>query len=192
MAKVLKSGKSKPKGKRKGSNIDAATRGLRNERDRGAVIREFFRGMAKIDADRDALNQRASSLKNTLIKGELGLKISDVMAAYRLYNLEGQDRADYISTLKESFAALKVGDQLNFLDTVEEKDREVAAEIKAKLDQTPEAAFEQGKMAGLDYASMTENPYPAKSKHWLKWDEGYKAGLLDRLQSGPAPANAAN
>ena len=88
---------------------------------RSGTIQSVFRELSAIDNEAKKINQRRSELLNTKIKGDLGMKIGDFRAAYRLYQLEDDDRDEMLDTLKECFGALGKGEQLDFLKAAERK-----------------------------------------------------------------------
>ncbi len=70
-----------------------------------------------LEARRKTLGAEIRELKQTKIKGELGMKIVDFNAAYRLYQLEDDDRRAYLETLQETFQALGIGEQLDWVNS---------------------------------------------------------------------------
>lgn len=89
-----------------------------NVKARKGIIRDACRRIASLEEQRKAISQDIASIKQTHVKGDLGMKISDFNLAYRLYKLEGDDRNTCLDTLAECFDALEVGAQLNFLNAV--------------------------------------------------------------------------
>jgi hypothetical protein len=87
-----------------------------NSSARAATIKNVCERLQGLFDQRKMLNEDISSLKNEKIKGELGMKITDFMMAFRLYQLEGDDRDKLLDTLKETFEALGIGEQLDFID----------------------------------------------------------------------------
>ena len=83
---------------------------------RQAAIRDACSRIAALEGERASIGADIREIKQTTIKGELGFKLSDFATCYRLYTLEGDDRAVFFDTLRETFAALGVGEQLDFLD----------------------------------------------------------------------------
>src|SRR3546814_10647644 len=59
-------------------------------------------------------------LKQTRIKGDLGMKIADFNAAYRLYKLEDDDRDTFLDAIRETFEALGIGQQLDWLKAADD------------------------------------------------------------------------
>jgi len=96
---------------------DSPTTG-HNTKARAAAIRKAIREITKLEKERSAISEQIASVKETMVRGDLGMKISDFNAALRVYRLEGEDRAQFLDTLKETFDALGEGDQLDFIDTL--------------------------------------------------------------------------
>lgn len=93
-----------------------------------AVIKE----LAALDDQRAEISTEINKLKQQRIKGGLGMKIADFNMARRLYALEGGDRDELLATMRETFDALGVGSQL---DWIEATNRVASGESKV-----PEAA----------------------------------------------------
>jgi hypothetical protein len=90
-----------------------------NSAARAETIRKACRQITDLDAKRKAISAEMAEVKQTLIKGDLGMKIADFALALRVYQLEGEDRDTLFDTLRETFDALGVGEQLGFLDALQ-------------------------------------------------------------------------
>lgn len=100
---------------------------LHNSGARRDTIKAVFRELQTIDDKSAEVNEERKKLLNTRVKGELGMKITDFRAAYRLYQLEDDGRDEMLDTLRECFDALGKGEQLDFLKVTERRQaREVA------------------------------------------------------------------
>ena len=77
-----------------------------------AKIVEFEEKIAALSGELKAFRQKA-------VKADLGMKIGDFNIALRLYKLEGDDRDQLLATVRETFEALGVGDQLNWVEAAE-------------------------------------------------------------------------
>jgi len=86
-----------------------------NVANRAEVIRQVCVDLAALDAERQSISANIRELKQKRIKGDLGMKIADFAVAYRLYQLEQDDRDTLFDTLRETFSALGVGEQLDWL-----------------------------------------------------------------------------
>lgn len=113
-----------------------------NKGARKEIILKTIRKVIDIEKKTAALNAEKSALLSTNIKGDLGMKIADFNAALRVYRLEGEDREEFFDTMRETFQALGIGKQMNFLDEME---KQAAKETPA--DHTindPEEAVDAG------------------------------------------------
>ena len=98
-----------------------------NSNMRAQVINEAMAELTKLEGDRREVSEAIRSLKQTRIKGDLGMKIMDFNAAYRLYQLEGDDRAEMLDTIRETFEALGAGDQLDWVAASERANKPAEA-----------------------------------------------------------------
>ena len=88
---------------------------IKDPAERAALIESTVREVALLESERKELGERIRALKSANIKGRLGLKIGDFNAAFRVFNLEDDGRTAFLKTLRETFDALGVGEQLDFL-----------------------------------------------------------------------------
>ena len=86
------------------------------------VIRSVCREVVTLEKKRDEINAEIGAVKQKKIKGDLGMKIGDFNAALRVYRLEDDDRDQFLDTMRETFSALGVGKQLDFLKEMEAHD----------------------------------------------------------------------
>jgi len=82
---------------------------------RGDIIKRCCSEIAGLEAERKTIGDQIRAIKQKQIKGDLGMKIADFNAALRLHSLEDEARDEFFDTLRETFQALGVGQQLNFL-----------------------------------------------------------------------------
>lgn len=127
MAKKKSPKKADKKDSRIGHNSEQA------ERDK--LIKQAHRKVEEFDKKIKALSSEKSAYKHEVIKGKLGMKIADFDASHRLSKLDPDDRAIFLATIHETFTALGVGDQLDWLEAakradqiVEEEEEEAAKE----------------------------------------------------------------
>lgn len=92
---------------------------LSNSSARADTIRAAVRYIANAQAEIKALREELNEYKQKHIKGDLGMKLSDFAAVYRVSQLEVEDRDKLLDTLREGFAALGLDGQLNWLDAAE-------------------------------------------------------------------------
>ena len=103
---------------------------------RASAIREACRKITALQDKRATINAEISEIKNADIKGALGMKIGDFSVALRLHQLEGADRDQLLDTVRETFEALGVGAQLDWI-TASERAAEAVTE---HVDEGAEAA----------------------------------------------------
>lgn len=200
MAKVMtgKSGKGKPRSKRKGKTTTApaaettsSVSTFDNQRDRQAIIRKSAAEEDSFDAKIKELQDQKKAMLARNIKTGLGMTLKAYRTARFLQKMDLGVRADYLSDIREATSALKVGESLNFLDVIEQSDRKVLAVIEEKQ-QAIQDPYEAGKAAGLEAKSMAENPFPPKSKQFKSWDQGHHDGLMEKLTGGGSAAPPAD
>jgi len=107
-----------------------------NSAPRKKIIRDACSEITSLAAQRRAIGEQIRTIKTVKIKGALGLKIGDFNVALRLYQLEGADRDQLLDTVRETFEALGVGEQLNWLDAAER----AAGAATEHVDEGAEAA----------------------------------------------------
>lgn len=92
---------------------------LSNSAARAATIREAVRWLAEREAEVKAINADIREYKQKHIKGDLGFKIGDFAAIYRVSQLEVEDRDELVSALREGFAALGIGQIVDWVDAAQ-------------------------------------------------------------------------
>ncbi len=90
-----------------------------NAKLRKEIIAGVCRQLADLNAKKDGISAEIRTIKQKRIKGDLDMKISDFNFAMRLYDLEGDNRDELLSTIQETFDALGVGEQLDFITAAE-------------------------------------------------------------------------
>jgi len=118
-----------------------------NSNARKNTIQEACRDITALEAERKAVSDKITALKQKTIKADLGMKVSDFNIALRLYKLEGEDRDELLRTVRETFEALGVGEQLDWLEADEratnrttEKDDSAGEKGAAGAGSVPAAA----------------------------------------------------
>jgi hypothetical protein len=91
-----------------------------NTEARADIIRDACRWIAGREAERKAIGEEIAEYKQKHIKGDLGFKMADFNAIYRVSKLEVDDRDKLIDTLREGFEALGIGEQASFLGALDE------------------------------------------------------------------------
>ena len=87
---------------------------------RAETIRNACRWIANQEAEIKTLREDIAEYKQKHIKGDLGFKMADFNAIYRISKLEVDDRDKLIDTLREGFGALGLGEQSSFLGALDE------------------------------------------------------------------------
>ena len=90
---------------------------------RAGIIRDACQWIAGQEAEIKTLREGIAEYKSKHIKGDLGFKMADFNAIYRVSKLEVEDRDKLIDTLREGFAALEIswdGDQSSFVGALDE------------------------------------------------------------------------
>lgn len=113
--------------------------GSRSKAARKKIIRAACQKITNLQAQRDGINADIREVTNTEIKGALGMKVGDFKIALRLYQLEGADRDQLLDTVRETFNALGVGEQLDWVTA----SQRAAATTTEAVDEGAEAAAVQ-------------------------------------------------
>lgn len=147
---------------------------LSNSAARAGIIRDAVKKIVQLKADRASINADIAEIKNRWVKADLGFKSTDFDIAIRLYELEGDDRDELLDTIKETFAALGVGMQSNFLDAMEQEE--------PKSDPSPADAYDMGEAAALE-GLPNQPPFDAaKAGLRTQWSKGWNHGIAKRTK----------
>ncbi len=92
---------------------------LSNAGARADTIRAAVRYIADKSAEIKALREELNEYKQKHIKGDLGFKLADFNAIYRVSQLEVEDRDKLLDTLREGFAALGIGGSVDWVAAAE-------------------------------------------------------------------------
>lgn len=168
---------------------------LSNSKARHETIRTAMRKVAELEAERREIGAEIKTVKQTLIKGQLGFELEDWKMLQRLYDVDQERRDKTIDTLREGFAALGIGEQLDFVKTLDIKDEEPRAPeaspagvAAAPTSSAEIATYNQGRIAGLNGASGRDNPWPEGVKAHDTWERGWVAGQTELSQDLKPPA----
>lgn len=94
-----------------------------NKDERAKIIRNVCAFVSKKKKERDEISAEIRTEVNTKIKGLLDMKIADFNAALRMYDLEDDDRDLMMDTIRETFEALGVQGQLDWVDIAKRADK---------------------------------------------------------------------
>src|SRR6187397_1952801 len=92
---------------------------LSNSAARAETIRDAVRWLAEREAEVKALNADIREYKSKHIKGDLGFKLADWNAVYRVSQLEVEDRNELLDCIREGFAALSIGQVVDWVDAAQ-------------------------------------------------------------------------
>jgi hypothetical protein len=142
-----------------------------------------------MEAEVKALNADIREFKSTHIKGDLGFKIADWNAIYRVSQLEIEDRDVLLDTLREGFQALGIGGSLDWVAAAEGAPQPAApapprrrrgkAQAPSEPVDNPDA-FQTGKADGLGGHRDHAARYPNDEILGAAYELGHEAGLRDR------------
>lgn len=99
----------------------AQTTAGHNSAARGQVIKDIIHALDEVDSRIAELSEERKRIKGR-IKSDLGEKVSDFNVLRRFYALEQEPRDQLFDLLKEGFGALGIGQQLNFIDAMEQEE----------------------------------------------------------------------
>ena len=154
-----------------------------NSAARAETIRDVCRELAALDTQSTEINAARSKLLQTRVKGDLGMSIANFKAAYRLHGLEDDARDEYIDAIRETFAALGVGEQSDWLAQGFPK----TAPGPAAPDDPAGATVAFGRQAGLVGRPATDNPHKPGSKQAIAWSHGWAEGQASIAAEMGAP-----
>ncbi len=174
---------------------DDAPAQISNSAARADTIRDAIRELASLEAERKSISEQIREIKQIKIKGELGLKIGDFNAAMRLYGLEGDARDTFFDTLRETFSALGVGAQLDWISAQERTKPTLDNPLAADITGDPKKMHAAGRAVGLVGGNLAECPVPEDhptAQHWQAgWHEGQSELVGKNIrQLHPAQADA--
>src|SRR5258708_30539262 len=90
-----------------------------NAKARKTIIRDVMRQLDDLEGQIATLQAERTKIRNTRIKGDLGMKVANFNVLRRFRALEEEDRADLFDVLREGFKALAIGVQSSFLDPLD-------------------------------------------------------------------------
>lgn len=153
-----------------------------NSAARKDAIRKVIKDLKALEAKREVITADIRELKQTVIKGDLNLKMADFAFARRLYDLDTDDRNTFFGTLRETFDALGQGDQLGFLDALETTEN---GQVGEGQDPSPDRAEELGFEAGKRGDKLSDCPFklPRQKTLRVRFETGYEAGQADKVMT---------
>jgi hypothetical protein len=100
---------------------------LSNSAARAATIRDAVRWIAEHKAEVKALNAEINEFMVKTVKGDLGFKIADFNAIYRVSQLEVEDRDALLECVREGWAALGIGGVVDWVEAAQATPRRAPA-----------------------------------------------------------------
>lgn len=156
---------------------DEERQALANSKARQDTIRMAVRELARMRAEVKALNAEINEFMATHIKGDLGFKIADWNAIYRVSQLETEDRDILLDTLREGFNALGIGGSVDWVAAAEKRPNGAGGPVQSPREAEPDA-FELGKADGVaghrDHGARYPNGEIGAAAYELGHAEGEK------------------
>lgn len=90
-----------------------------NSAARAEIIRETCETVEELDRQIEGIKAERKAVVETRIVAGLGMKTKNFNAAYKLFQMDQGERDELQDTIRECFAALGVGQQINWLDAAE-------------------------------------------------------------------------
>jgi hypothetical protein len=154
---------------------------------RAETIRAAVDYIAQRQAEVKSINADINEYRQKHIKGDLGMKLADFAAVYRVSQLEVEDRDQLLDTLQEGFAALGIGGQLDWVaaDRGEPQPTEETAPRRRRAKATGVAPispeiFAIGKADGLAGVRDHAARYPNGEIGAAAYELGHREGELER------------
>lgn len=142
----------------------AGTDPQHNAKARTEIIHECAQQMLQIKKERADLNERAGEVRQRLKDANIQTAAFDY--ALRVAGMEDAARDAYMDSLKECFAGMSIGEQLDFITAMGDDDDKPAGGTIA----------EEGYQAGLGGVDAIKNPYKDGSDAATTWLDNWKKG----------------
>lgn len=167
-----------------------------NTKERAKIIREAVGAIVQLKGEKGAIQEQITEVRGRV--KSLGIKAAEFNVALRFFELDTEDRNESLDGLRECFLALKLGEQLNFLDAMPDAEppaAEAAAEApKPKRNGSGGAeatgtGFSHGAgfQAGTGGKKAIDNPHAPGSISHAEWHKGYLEGQA-KVANEMAPA----
>src|SRR6185369_4399142 len=145
---------------------------LSNSAARAELIREAVRVLAEKEREVQALNADIREYKSKHIKGDLGFKLADWNAVYRVSQLEVEDRNELLDCIREGFDALGIGQVVDWVDAAQATPSR-RGNGYAEPDDDARAAGRQDGLGGvIDHAARWPQGDPAHADYMLGLADG--------------------
>jgi hypothetical protein len=145
---------------------------------RGELIRSAVKWIAEKKASVETINREIREYKTRVIRGDLGFKISDFEAVYRISTLELEDRNSLLECLSEGFKSLNLGGTLDWVSVQEAAERRRAG---ANGQAAPNAeARAAGRLDGLGGVTVNSDRWPQGVTGHSDYEMGVADGEAER------------
>lgn len=147
----------------------AGTDPQHNAKARTEIIHECAQQMLQIKKERADLNERAGEVRQRLKDANIQTAAFDY--ALRVAGMEDAARDAYMDSLKECFAGMSIGEQLDFITAAENSSKPIGGDAPAGG-----TIAEEGYQAGLGGVDAIKNPYKDGSDAATTWLDNWKKG----------------
>jgi hypothetical protein len=171
----------------------AADAPLSNSAARADTIRNAVRWIAEHKAEVKALNAEINEFMVKTVKGDLGFKIADFNAVYRVSQLEVEDRDLLLDCVREGFQALGIGGSVDWVAAAERTPRPGTNGTTAP-DEAARTAGRQDGLGGVrDHAARWPQGEPGHADYMLGLADGEseRERVMSLGESGNGHANGA-
>ena len=152
---------------------------LSNSAARADLIREAVRVLAAKERQVQEINAGIREYKQRHIKGDLGFKLSDWAAIYRVSQLEVEDRDALVETLREGFAALGIGQIVDWVDAAQATP---SRRGNGYAEPDPDAR-QTGFQDGTGHVRYNEDKYPPGAPGHGDYMLGYAEGEAEHANA---------
>jgi hypothetical protein len=90
-----------------------------NSAARAVIIREACETIGELERQVDAIKSEIKMVKETRIKGDLGMKLKSFNLAYKLHQAGRDERDDLADVCRELFSALGTGESVDWVRAAE-------------------------------------------------------------------------
>ena len=157
---------------------------LSNSAARAELIRDAVRWLAEREAELKAANAKIREYKQKHIKGDLGFKLADWNAVYRVSQLEVEDRNELLDCIREGFDALGIGQVVDWVDAAQ-----VTPSRRGNGYAEPDPdARQTGFQDGTGMVRYNEDKYPPGAPGHGDYMLGYAEGEAEHAQAMEALA----
>lgn len=152
----------------------AGTDPQHNAKARTEIIHECAQQMLQIKKERAELNERAGEVRQRLKDANIQTAAFDY--ALRVAGMEEAARAAYMDSLKECFAGMQIGEQLDFITAMGEDDKPERGDAPA-AGTIADEGYQAG-LAGKDAATCEYKAGSDAHATWMRnWNKGQAAAV---------------